>query len=485
MSHEIRTLLDDAEPLSIEGDAGEHSLDSPPPPPPPPSPTVLATDRWTKRAGLRVAEQWRETLGDEANDTMCDPNVAADAIETLLSGRPELADRPESQHRARWWKSLLDAPETQALRARTVASASTAELAAAEIARAWSEYVVANPEPKPDPDAPPMDGPPGEPSDDESPRDSIARMRSISEALRDATEAAEEAESCGAGLGIEGGSADSASVARYARRVRSSETLRRIMRMAGRFIAKAQRMQAQRSEHAGMEITGVELSGDLSRALPMELAQIAGAVPELEEQALLRFVERRTLSYKRIKKEPKAMGPIVVSVDESGSMYGEKVEAAKGLALAMASIARAQKRQFILAGYSGETRIRLADPTPDGIIAWCEAFLSGGTNCDMPCQSIREHWPEGAFGKQADHIIISDAEVWYNNRADKHVMDRWLDDYKRWAKAGNVRTFSLVIGHHKPGPFATISDGGCWSIPELSLDAAGIDSILSVGPDSK
>ncbi len=476
MSSELRGLLDDASPISGEGITERTA------PPAEPSATVLTTDRWTRRAGARLADSWREALADvsdglepadsEANEAlarMCDPNVAADAIETLLSSAPTLAERPESEHRAKWWKGLMDAPETTALRARTVANATIAEIAAAELAKSWSQYVADHPEP--------AEGD-GEGGGDESAEDSIARIRSVRSAIKSASESAEMAEAVGQGLGLgSGGAADAAQLARYTRKLKDSRTLAKIMQIAGRFAAKASRLQRSRSDLAGMEITGVELSGDISRVLPGELALIAGAVPELEDLALLQLVECRSLSYKRITRTPKAMGPIVISIDESGSMAMEgRIEAAKGLALAMAGIARAQKRPYMLVAWSdGPVRICRGEDGPDAIVEWLEAFQQGGTDLRGPLWEVTtEHWPEGKIGAAADHIIVTDGNV---------GVDQWLvDHYAAWSKGTSVRTFGIGIGIRDQATLAKVCDGGVWCMPSLDLDSPGTDAILSIGP---
>jgi uncharacterized protein with von Willebrand factor type A (vWA) domain len=58
-------------------------------------------------------------------------------------------------------------------------------------------------------------------------------------------------------------------------------------------------------------------------------------------------------------------GPIIVSIDESGSMIGEKAHTAKALALALAWIARQQHRWCGLVAYSGDSGERLL-PLPPG-----------------------------------------------------------------------------------------------------------------------
>jgi uncharacterized protein with von Willebrand factor type A (vWA) domain len=426
------------------------------------SPTVLRTDRWTKRLGQRLAAEWSDAGVDGV--AADDANLAADAIETLLASSPTLHEHPEDIKRARWWTQLMASPETVALRSRTVLNTAVAEIAAATIASKYAAYAEATKD-REDKDP-----------EHESPREAMERIRSIRDALGEASEAADDAEACGAGLGITGDSTIGAQqIAAFTRRLRKSPNLARIMRMAGRFAARAQQLQRQRTDLPGMEITGVELSGDLTRVLPYESALIAGAVPELELLAMARLAQRRSLSYRRILRTPVGMGPLVISLDESGSNAGSKIETAKGLALAMVANARAQRRPFMLVAFTGSDVIRIAENTPEGIVSWCEAFLGGGSDCDLPLSSVPPHWPTGPVGKQADHIIIGDAEV-------TGASVDYVNTYIAWATANRVRTYSIVVGPRSPGVLATVSDGGCWCIPTLDLDNPAVETILSIGP---
>lgn len=455
MSTELHELLGDGDAAAVGVERASKPVEK--------SPTVLDTDRWTRRAGGRLAEQWAQ-LGVEG--VTKDHNVvAADAIETLLSSAPKMAEHPEDENRARWWKQLMDSPDCTALRARTVCSPAIAEIAAAELAKQWVAYVAENPE--------------SDDAENESPEQTVNRMRSTRNALADACGAAEAAEAVGAGLGLgTDGLADVPVLAKYTRRLRSSVNLAAIMRMAGRFIARAKMLQRQRSDMPGMEITGIELSGDLSRLLPIESALVAGAVPELELLAMKRLAERQALSYRRILRTPLAMGPIVVSVDESGSMmHNGKIEAAKGLALAMASIARAQKRPFLLCAWADQPDggIRTASGSPDAIVEWLEEFFSGGTHLQGPLHTLpMMSWPAGPIGARADHIIITDDDV--------GISDELLDSYTSWAKAKGVRTFGIGVDCRRTTTLARFCDGGVWCLPELDLNNPAVDVVLSIGP---
>lgn len=432
------------------------------------SPTVLRTDRFTRRMGERLADRWHEMGVEEISESTTQnlDTIAADAIETLLSSKPTMAERPADPQRATWWKQLMDSPECNALRSRTVLSPAVAEIAAGELAKQWTLYAAAHPD--------------EQPSEDESAEQSVERIRSVREALKEAGDAADAAEAVGAGLGLGSGtSLEASKLAQYTRKLRQSPNLVNIMRMAGRFIAKANMLQRQRSDLPGMEITGIELSGDLARLLPIESSLIAGAVPELEMLALARLTQRRALSYKRIMRTPVAMGPIVVSVDESGSMRGERIEAAKGLALAMASIARAQKRPFLLCAWSGDPTIRTVtgEAGPEAIIDWLEHFYNGGTDLVGPLHTLpTTAWPQGFVGKRSDHIIITDDDVGLD--------DDLLSEYKLWAKLVGVRTFGIGVGVRKTTTLAKFCDGGVWALPSLDLDNPAIEVVLSIGPTS-
>jgi uncharacterized protein with von Willebrand factor type A (vWA) domain len=455
MSNELKAVLDDA---SIADAAIET-------PPVPPSETVTTADRWTRRVGNRLAESWRELGVTGAADGDA-PVVAADAFETLMSPAPMLAENPADTHRAQWWRQLLESPELGALRAQTVLAPAIAEIAAAALAQQWGAYDVQNPEPEQQPDG-------------DGQQDGDARMRSTRAAVDAAQSAADEAQGIAAGLGVGTEShLDAARLAGYARRLKQSGNLARIMQLAGRFVAKAAALQKQRTDLPGLEVTGVELSGDVARILPLEAAYVAGAVPEMETLALYRLTTRQTLSYRRDRREPVGMGPIVVSVDESGSMAGEKIATAKALALGMASVARLQRRPFLLASFAGTPNVRTSSDNPDDVVAWCSTMLGGGTVLDGPLATIpRDHWPAGKVGARADHIIITDSEV--------IAPDALVAQYREWATKRGVRTFVIGVQamKHAIESLRPIADGGMWNVAQLDLDSLAVETVLSIpGP---
>lgn len=442
-----------------------------------PSPTALLVDRWGRRRGQQLAEEWQA----DTDLPQADEHVTADALASLFDAKPALAARPADGHRAAWWRQLLETPEYRALHAQTVLSPTLSRLGSAELARQWLTYVAEEPPPS-DPlrsQAPGQAEGEGGEEETEDPARTIARIRSTRAAAKAAAEQVEAARETAAGLGLgDASELDPATIARYVRAVRDDHLLRAIMAMAGRYRARAQTLQRERVDAHRAEITGIELAGDIGRLLPTELLAVAGAVPELEWLALYRLATRRCLAYRHHRRDPVGMGPIVVSVDESSSMRGQKIAAAKGLALAMAWVAHQQRRPCLLVGFSGTAEVHACpSDKPDDVVAWCQHFWDGGTVLDGPLATVpTEHWPtlpREARGR-ADHIIITDAEV--------DCSEALRDSYRGWADREHVRTYALVIDTRETGDLSQVADR-CWCLPDLSLDQAAIEAVLSIGQD--
>src|SRR5439155_16101755 len=153
-----------------------------------------------------------------------------------------------------------------------------------------------------------------------------------------------------------------AAIAALFKRVRSNPTLKRICELAGRYRRVAQSKQRLKATHGYDDLVGVTLDGEVGRLLPHELAKLA--VEEFELDAMRRLAERQLMCRLYQAVEPVAKGPILVVVDESGSMAGQKVHTAKALALALAWVARQQRRWAGLVAFSGESGERLLGLPP-------------------------------------------------------------------------------------------------------------------------
>jgi uncharacterized protein with von Willebrand factor type A (vWA) domain len=270
------------------------------------------------------------------------------------------------------------------------------------------------------------------------------------------------------------GSNDPRAIAELYRRVRSNPSLRRICELAGRYRRVAQSKQRRKLTHGMDDMVGVTLDGDLGRVLPHELAKLA--IPEFELDTLRRLVERQLMSRDYRSTEPVAKGPVIIVTDESGSMPGEKAHTAKALALALAWIARHQKRWIALVAYSGGSGERLLALPPGrwdeaALMDWLCHFIGCGSTLDVPVREMPRyyeqlHAPRGV----TDVVFVTDALC--------HLPANLRDDFNAWKRQVQARLITLVI-QNTPGDLAAISDE-VFQVDSLAVSEAGVERVLSL-----
>src|SRR5439155_8967047 len=133
-------------------------------------------------------------------------------------------------------------------------------------------------------------------------------------------EAAEEAESWGTGLGGTGRTGAGRKI-ELGRRLATNPKLRRLAALVGRMREQALALRRRPFERASEEIYEVTLGRDLERLLPPELTALHH--PLLRRDFARRLVEGRLLSY-AVRGEERGRGPMIVCLDGSGSMAGDK-----------------------------------------------------------------------------------------------------------------------------------------------------------------
>ncbi|MFN6052419.1 MAG: hypothetical protein ACK47R_16460, partial [Planctomycetia bacterium] len=169
-------------------------------------------------------------------------------------------------------------------------------------------------------------------------------------------------------------------------------------------------------------------------------------------------------------------GPIIVVVDESGSMSGERNETAKGLALAMAWIAQRQKRWCVLIAFSGDTGERILPLLPgrwnqEELLDWLEAYLGGGSDLDIPVREMPGYFEKlKAPRGKTDVVFLTDA-VCKIQKSDR-------ENFLRWKKSVKARLISLVLSD-EPGDLKHISDE-VHLVRTLDVSETGVDRVLSL-----
>jgi uncharacterized protein with von Willebrand factor type A (vWA) domain len=413
------------------------------------SPTALEVDAWGLRRGRDLVAE-----SDRLKKAGTDAHAAADFFASAFDPDPRLVAACADPRRHQFLAQLLDTPEYRALHAATRLDDTAAAIAATHFAEQFADLTKSG-----------VTEDAGGAAAAGAPAAELATLRAVGRAVADAgKEVAELHEAAGAlGMGPGApGSNDPKAVAALFRRVRGDPVLRRVCELAGRFRRVAQSQQRLKTTHGLDDIVGVEPGGDIGRLLPVELARLT--VPELEVDTLRRIVERQAQCREYHAVEPAGKGPVIIALDESGSMSGEKIHTAKALALALAWVARRQRRWCALVAYSGDSGERLLALPP------C-AFISQGSDLDVPVRELPRMYAElKAPPGATDVVFVTDARC----RIPADVRGAFL----AWKAVARARLVTLVIDN-VPGDLAHVSDE-VHAVRSLAPESDAVGRVLAL-----
>lgn len=446
---------------------------------------VLKMDDWGQRRGRDIltdnpdiaqAVATNKDSGLSAQDQEYWGNAVADFHGAAFEQEPVLNEKCTDPLRQDFVKDLFDTQEFHDIRASTVWNNTASEVATAAFATQFAkrraafqqECQQAKKHGKP---APATGGAGGDV------KTMMAAAKACATAKMAVDGVVQASEMCGLGNGAGGTSLDSKRVADVYKRVRNSPNLKKIAEAAGRFRRLAQSKQRTKTAHGVDEIVGVTIGNEIARLLPSELVKLID--PDMELETIRRLLEGETQVRETKATEPVGKGPIIVTVDESGSMTGEKIETAKALALALAWVAKKQNRWCALVGFSGGTEGTLCVLKPGRwneveLLNWLEHFYSGGTTLDVPLAEVPGMWSKlvemGMKRGKTDMVMITDAEV--------HVPEELEATFLAFKKAERVRLTTLVV-QGEPGNIARVADE-VYSMPAITTDSEAVGKVLSV-----
>ena len=267
----------------------------------------------------------------------------------------------------------------------------------------------------------------------------------------DSTNHALKAFSCGydqGGLGLAKNGNSTKQKLELAQRVRSSDKLKQIAELCGRLTRIALAVQKAKVKHPPDEIASIEVGNNVARMLPSELSLLAD--PELEDLFILKFIEKRLAQYELIHHEPQGRGPIILAIDESGSMLDPAVPDesiskevwSKGIALALMAIARLQKRDIAIIHFASRNQIKTqffikGQTSAEEALQVAEFFYDGGTVFEPWMEKTLELIDQSTFDK-ADVICVTDGLT----SISATVKSNWLQT--KAARA--MRAFGILIG---------------------------------------
>lgn len=285
--------------------------------------------------------------------------------------------------------------------------------------------------------------------------------RSIEQGYEQALEDLQENMQLMEGFGDEAGATQRMSVNQrlmLAKKLRGSDKLKKLAKMVGKFKRLALAQQKKREQDQYEEMYDVMMGNEISRLIPTELMALKH--PVLRKDFKRRYLEKKLLQYNIRGEDEKGKGALVVCIDGSYSMEGEKELWSKAVTLALLDIATRQKRDFRAIHFGSKKDPLKLMEFPKGertedrlerIELLAEYFIGGGTDFEKPLQAA-VHSLEEDSKQRGDIVFITDG--------DCVVSPRWLAEFKRAKERMEISVFSILVdmGINTPATVREFSD---------------------------
>lgn len=234
-----------------------------------------------------------------------------------------------------------------------------------------------------------------------------------------------------------------------AEKISADKKLKEIATWAGRMKVIAQRKQRNKHKES-IDRSGVTQGDTVEKLLPSELAVYTSPMTKMD--FLRRFVEGQTLQYDTKGNEPLGKGPIILCLDQSGSMRGQDT-ISKGFALALMGIARKQRRDFALILFDGQARspqiFERGKISVGDMVDLAKIFLDGGTNFESPLKEAAAVIEKSRFNK-SDIIFVTDGE--------DRLTDDFIGSWNDLKKKKEFQVLTLLLGTENDSTVRQFSD---------------------------
>jgi uncharacterized protein with von Willebrand factor type A (vWA) domain len=253
------------------------------------------------------------------------------------------------------------------------------------------------------------------------------------------------------------------------RHLARNRKLGELARLVGRFKQDARALRRKTMERGVAEAYDIERGSELGRMIPAEL--LAMHHPILRRDFGRRLLEGELLQYRLRDEEQKGKGPMVVCIDVSSSMQGDKELWAKAVSLTLMDIARRQRRLFRAVLFSsGPGSLKVLDlnqkrryqPELGKVMELAEYFPGGGTDFQQPIDAAMELIEHKRL-RRADIVIITDGE--------SAVAPEWLAELRRRKDDLQFSIFAVLVdvGSSELSTLAQMSDR-VTSVKKLSAE---------------
>jgi uncharacterized protein with von Willebrand factor type A (vWA) domain len=312
--------------------------------------------------------------------------------------------------------------------------------------------------------------------------DSAERHRTRLEAqaqhvLQSLEQTSQDADSWSQQLGSGGLSSAGAQI-ELGKKLADNAKLKKLGHLVGRMRTQALALRQKLFERANAEMYEVGIGAELSRLLPPEL--LALRHPLLRRDFNRRFLDAELLLYALRALEEKGRGPMIVCLDGSSSMAGDKEIWSKAVSLTLLDIAQRQRRLFrSICFAAADMPLQILDLNQrqryvaemQKVFQLAEYFPGGGTDFQKPLSAALECLRHARY-KRGDIVFITDGEC--------RVDPEWLEEFKRAKAQLGFSLFSVLIdvGSSSLGALKDFSDK-ITTISQLTSEA-GKDIFLKL-----
>jgi uncharacterized protein with von Willebrand factor type A (vWA) domain len=222
----------------------------------------------------------------------------------------------------------------------------------------------------------------------------------------------------------------------------NNPTLRAVAELYGRFDQHMRFQRARRVVGGQDEIVDITQGAEpLRRVLPSELALLGDE--DTEDWFLYKYLNGELLIWDTVGEEHAGRGPIVMVVDESGSMGGEKNVWAKAMACCLLNICRREKRDFAYVGFSSGNQVHTflfkakEALNAQDIVDMAAHFYGGGTTPVIGTTAAKKVMDDAHEFKKADIVMVGDGQAGFGTE-DAMLRDTLL--------SRGVRFHGIAIG---------------------------------------
>lgn len=254
------------------------------------------------------------------------------------------------------------------------------------------------------------------------------------------------------------------------RQLARNPKLKRMAQLVGRMRENARALRRTMYERNSAEVFATGQGADLSRLLPPELLSLRH--PLLRRDFRRRLLDGELLVYALRAREQRGRGPMVVCLDGSSSMAGDKEIWAKAVTLTLLDIAARQRRRFrSICFSSAETPLQVLELNPrqrsapelSQVFALAEHFPGGGTDFQKPLDAALDCL-RADRRRRGDVVFITDGEC--------RVDPEWLRTFQREKARLGFTVFSVLI------------DVGPTSLPAVTAFSDHVTSVRQLTDDA-